>query len=165
MISIKVLGIEELRKFLADLPRGTMRDGISAATVYLIGDDNHGLKHLVNYKYVSRKAAYGKTFVSDRQRRFVMAAIRDGRIKPGRDNRTGATANGWKYITTSNGYQTRIYNQTQGAKFVQSDDFQARQPAKAGHRKVSDVISTNIRGAMQAAERAVDKWIKAHTKG
>jgi hypothetical protein len=163
-VSVKVRGVEELRQFFKELPRGTMRDAIKAATEYLIGNESHGLKHLVNYKYVSRKSAYGVTFFSDRQRRWFFAALADGRINPGVDNRTGKTSAGWTYSTTNNGYQTKIYNETQGAKYVQSDAWQARQPAKVGHRKVSDVISTNIKGAMQAAERAVQKWIDEHSK-
>lgn len=165
MIKIKVRGIEELKQFLADLPRGTMRDGIKAAGEYLIGNDAHGLKHLVKYKYVSRKSAYGVTFFSDKQRRWFFWALGEGIINPGADNRTGNTADGWHYSTSANGYQAKLYNDTQGAKYVQGDATQARQPAKVGHRKVSDVISTNINGAIQAAERAVQKWINEHSKG
>lgn len=165
MIKVQVRGIEELKKFLKELPRGTMRDGIKAAGEYLIGDDRHGLKHLVKYKYVSRKSAYGVTFFSDKQRRWFFWALGEGLINPGVDNRTGNTAAGWKMKTTNNGYAAKLYNETQGAKYVMGDDTQARQPAKVGHRKMSDVISTNINGAIQAAERAVQKWINENSKG
>lgn len=160
MIKIQVRGIEELQNFLKELPRGTKRAAIEAAAEYLIGNDSHGLKHLAKYKYVSRKAAYGVTFFTDRQRRWFFWAMRSGKINPGSGYRSGATSEGWQYKLTNNGYAAQLRNATQGAKYVQGDDTQARQPAKVGHRKVSAVISTNIQGAMRASSQAVERWIK-----
>jgi hypothetical protein len=165
MINLRVRGVEQLKDFFAALSVEMRKIAVREVAEYLIGDDNHGLKHLVKYKYVSRKKAYGQTFVSDKQRRFVMAAIKDGRIKPGQNNRTGATSEGWDYKTTGGGYGAQIYNGTQGAKYVQGDDTQARQPALVGHRKVTDVISTNIKGAILRAEQALQRWINSKGMG
>lgn len=160
MIKIQVRGIPELREFLKELPRGTKKAAIEAAALYLIGNDSHGLKHLAKYKYVTRKAAYGVSFFTERQRRWFFWALHSGRINPGSGFRSGETAGGWKYKLTNNGYQAQLINATRGAKYVQGDDTQARQPAKVGHRKVSNVISTNIQGAMRASSQAVERWIK-----
>ena len=78
--------------------------------------------------------------------------------------RTGKTSDGWDFRLQGGGFGASIFNRTQGAYYVQDDDHQARQPALVGHRKVSDVISTNIKGAMRAAGAAVRKWLKANTK-
>ena len=162
-VTVQVRGIEALQKFLSELPKGSKIAAIKAATEYLIGNDSHGLKHLVAYNYVSRTAAYGQPFVSDRQRAYVMAMIHEGKITPGTENRTGALVEGWKYTTSNSGYSARIYNDVKGDPYVQGDESQARQPAMVGHRKMSDVISTNIDGAMQAVKQAIQQWINLNS--
>lgn len=162
MIDIRVRGVEQLKDFFASLPAALRKIVVPTVSEYLIGDDTHGLKHLVRYKYVSRKAAYGVTAFSLKQLRFIFAAIRDGRITPGRSNRTGATSAGWKYKLTGGGYGAQIYNSSRGAYFTQSDEGQARQPALVGHRKAMDVISTNIKGAIQRAEQALQRWFNSN---
>src|SRR5512146_3138969 len=160
MITVKVRGIDELKKFLAELPYGTKREAIEAVTQYHVGNEQHGSKHLVHYRYVSRKQAYGQTFQSEKQRRWFFAALRSGELHiPYK--RTGATQAGWQYRLTNQGYNATIYNATKGARYAQGDDTQSRHEALVGHRKVSDVISTNIVGAMRAAYQAVQRWIKA----
>jgi hypothetical protein len=161
-IKVRVRGIEELKAFFAELPSAVRRVAVQEAAKYLIGDQSHGLKHLVAYKYVTRKSAYGVSFFSEKQRRYVMARIREKSITPGTANRTGATSAGWGYKSTGGGYGAILYNDTKGAEFTQGDTTQARQPAKVGHRKVSDVISTNINGAIQRANQAVQRWINSH---
>jgi hypothetical protein len=163
MIKISVRGIEELHKYFASLQAELRKMVIPTVTEYLLGDENHGLRHYVPYKYVSRKLAYGQTFVSAKQRRYVMAAIRDGRITPGRSNRTGATAAGWSYKVQGGGYGASITNSTPGARYTMGDDTQARQPAKVGWRKAMAVISTNIDGAIRKANQVIEAWIKRNS--
>jgi len=162
MIKIQVRGVEALQAFLKSVPRGTMKTAIEAAAVYFIGDDGHGLKHLAPYKYVTRKSAYGFSFFTDKQRRWFFWALKSGRINPGSGERSGATADGWKYKLLAGGYQARLENATQGAKYVQGDKTQARQPKKVGHRKTSAVISTNTQGAIRASNQAVQRWLREH---
>jgi hypothetical protein len=174
MISLSVRGVEQLHKFFAELSPALRKILIPPIAEYLIGDESHGLKHLVRYKYVSRKAAYpnisfrtkaGNTIVGYKnlaQFQAVHAGMRNGSINPGQDNRTGATQAGWAYKLQGGGYGASIYNSTKGAYYVQGDSSQARQPAMVGHRKVSDVISTNIKGAIRAAEQAFSRWVKSH---
>ena len=164
MIKTSVRGIEELKALFKRVPVEIRRIAVEVASEYLIGDSTHGLKHMVKYKYVSRKAAYGQTFSSDKQRRYVMAMIRSGEITPGRENRTWEMVAGWKYTKQGGGYGATIYNKVKGAKWVYGDDTQAKQIGMVGHRKISDVIKTNIRGAMQAVNRYVEKWIKQNNK-
>lgn len=164
MIKASVRGVEQLKAFFAKIPSNTRKIAVEEVTKYLIGDNNHGLKHYVKYKYVSRKSAYGRTFESDKQRRYVMAKIRSGEITPGRDNRSGALQRGWQYKRQGGGYGATIYNAVPYAKWVMGDGTQARQPNKVGWRMMAEVISTNIKGAMQAANQAVGRWLKANNK-
>ena len=88
MIKMSVRGVEKLQAFFKKLPPAARKIAAPEIAIHLIGDDNRGLKHYVGYKYVSRKSAYGQTFSSDKQRRYVMAKIRSGEITPGRSNRS-----------------------------------------------------------------------------
>lgn len=135
---------------------------IEAYAKYLIGNSRHGLKHYPSYKYITRARAYGQTFVSDKQRRYVMAAIRDGRITPGQENRTGLQAESWKYAVENN--RVRIYNTASGSKYTMGDMTQANMMRLIGWRKVSDVVKTNVRGAIRYAQAAVNQFLKSRSK-
>lgn len=160
MISFSVRGIEQLKKFFKNIPPVARKAAVKAATKYLIGGPAHGLKHYVAYRYVSRKTAYGQTFQSDKQRRYVMAKIRSGEIRPGQPNRTGDLADGWTSSPQGGGFGTKVYNQVPYAKYVMGDGTQARQPNKVGWRMVAEVIKTNIDGMMRAANQAVERELK-----
>ena len=162
MIKTSIRGIEQLKAYFAKLPSNVRKIAVDEVTEYLVGDQQHGLKHYVPYKYVSRKSAYGQTFKSDKQRRYVMAKIRSGEITPGKSNRSGALSAGWAYKKQGGGYGAKIYNSQEYAKFVMGDETQARQPKKVGWRVMAQVISTNIKGAMQKANNEIAKWLKSH---
>lgn len=158
-IRVIVSNVNAPKRIFTRIQRETIPAATDAAADYLIGDERRGLRHLALYKYVSRKRAYGVTFFSEKQRRFVMAAIRDGRINPGVNNRTGAIPAGWK-VEGRSGSIIRIVNRAPGVGFVQGDVSQARQPAMVGHRKVSDVIASNLKGMIRAAQQAVNRILK-----
>ena len=126
---------------------------------YFVGDESHGLKHEVAYRYVSRTEAYGQPFVSDRQRRYVMARIHDGTITPGVENRTHQMAAAWDW-EQSNGV-TYVRNETNGVEFVEPylPEQQARQPAMVGWRSAFEIITTNMAGALRHAVSAINKLI------
>lgn len=160
MIKVSVRGIEKLQAFFKKVPVETRKIAVEEVAEYMLGNDSRGLRHYVGYKYVSRKAAYGQTFVSDRQRKYVMAKIREGEITPGRENRSGALKRGWTYKKQGGGYGATIFNKENHAQWVMGDDTQARQPRKVGWRRMKEVIDTNIKGAMQTAERKISAWLK-----
>jgi hypothetical protein len=160
-ISIKVRGLDAVREFIDQLPRRVRGVATVAAAEYLVGNGMHGLRHYPAYKWITRKAAYGKTFVSDKQRRYVMAAIADGRIDPGAPHRTGRYQRGW--MLEGEGAKTRIINEVDYARYVGGDE-QARLNRKVGWRMWDEIISTNYHGAIQAAERAVDRLINGKGK-
>jgi hypothetical protein len=84
------------------------------------------------YKTVSRRAAYGVTFFTSRQRRWFFAALADGTIHPWQDNRTGKLREGWKVVERGP-KQVDMVNEVAYAKFVQGTvTEQARQPRLVG---------------------------------
>lgn len=109
------------------------------------------------YQHVSYKRAYGG-WRSEKQRRFVMASIRTGRITiPYR--RTQTLRRGWRII--GQGRNAYLINETPYAGYVKGDNTQARMLALGGWRTVSQDIKGRI-GKMQAkmeaaAKRAIKK--------
>ena len=163
-IEIKnVKGVEKVTVWLKDMSKATQSVAVDAVSDYLLGDDQqgtrHGLRHYVKYKYVTRRQAYGQTFVSDRQRRYVMAAISRGEIMPGYPRRTGRMQRGWKKepINTT----TRlIINREPHTRFVMGQQSQANQLRLVGWRKMMDVAGTNLKGAARWASVKVKQYLK-----
>ena len=143
---------------ISALPRAVRGVATEAAAVYLIGNESHGLRHYPPEKYVSRKKAYGKTFFTDKQRRWFWWAVRNAIIQfPVRYFRTRKTANGW--YTVGKGAKISIRNDSQGAKFTAGDKTQSRHEALVGWRTISKVAADNERGMIRAAEQAAQKEI------
>lgn len=155
----EIKGIEVITAYLKQVPHGTVRVALRAITEWIIGDGRRGLKHYGAYKHVTMKKAYGG-FKSDKQRRYVMAAIRDGRIDPGVPHRTGNTQRGYTAVESQNGYRQTIINSQPGAYYTRDDEGQARLNALAGWQKKSVVIANNIAGAIRHASAAVNKFLK-----
>lgn len=155
----RVRGLAELQKFLKDVPVKARRAATEAAADYLIGDGRRGLRHYPAYKWIRRRRAYPevKGWFSEKQRRFVMARIRSGRIDPGYPHRTGRLQRGW--VKKGSGYKIMIENQEPYAAVVMGDNTQARQPKLVGWRTVGEVVESNTDGMRQAAARAVQKTL------
>ena len=149
--------LAQVQAYLRSLPRGISDSALKAFTTYIIGTQAHGLKHYSPYKYVMRKRAYGQTFKSDKQRRFVMAAIKEGRIDPGAPHRTGKGQRGWQMNKTSRGYT--ISNAEPSMYYSMSDKGQARLNAMGGWRQVMQVVKDNMAGAMRSANAAVRSFL------
>jgi hypothetical protein len=163
MIKVSVRGVDQLKKFFSELTPAARKAAVKGASEYLIGNDQRGLKHYPSYKYVTRKSAYGHTFSSDKQRRYVMAMIREGRIDPGVPHRTGELQGAWGYTGKDTRYT--IKNTSPYAQFVMGDNAQSRMHKIIGWRTVSDVIKTNLKGAFRHAQAKVKQWLKEHKKG
>jgi hypothetical protein len=161
-VRFRVRGVEAFRAFLKTVPRGTVSTALAAIAEWLIGNGTRGLRQAPGYKYVPRARAYGQTFVSARQRRFVMAQIREGRMLPGYPRRTGNAQRGYMAQASNDGYRQTITNSDRGAYFTRSDKGQARLNLLAGWRKASNVISTNIKGALRHGQAAVNAWLRQH---
>lgn len=152
-IRIRTRNLSDVSDFVTqEIPRLYRGVFVEAVSLNLV----QALKIEPNYKYVSRMAAYGKTFVSAKQRRYVMAHIREGSIRPGVNNRTGGLAAGWH--VEHQGSKAAIVNNTEAARWTMNDYWQARQPAAVGWRKSSAIIEENIDAAMVDA---IDDVVKA----
>jgi hypothetical protein len=149
---------KDLADLISSAPKAARGRMTEAAARYIIGDMERGAKHYPPYKYVTRKRAYGKTFFSDRQRRYVMMMIRAGKIDPGYPHRTGIIQRGW-YVRGS-GAKATIANDARGVDFVHGDQKQARLNRLVGWRTMSKIAKDNIKGAMKAADKALQDYLR-----
>lgn len=162
MIQVTVRGMQEVEAFLKSVPLGATKSAQTAISEYIVGNDQHGLKHYPPYRKVTREEAYGVTFFSDRQRRWFFWALKNDKIDIPYQQ-TWKMKDAWK-VTFPFKNQAWITNNVPYALHVMDDVRQSRMAAKKGWRKVSAVISSNMIGAMRSGNLAVQKWIKQHNK-
>lgn len=136
-IGIDLQGIQNILSVLQRLPKAA-RDEFSEDTADFL------IKELCKEppsRYVTRKAAYGKTFFSDKQRRWFFWALGTGKIGvPYR--RTGALSRGWQKI--GSGENLIIANEREGAQWVMGDT-QSRHGKMVGWKTYVQVIEKNIK--------------------
>jgi hypothetical protein len=147
-----------LTQLINDLPRSVRGVAVEEASRYLVGDGSRGLSHYPNYSFVSRTAAYGRPFQSDRQRRKFFAMLRNGEILPGFPRRTGRLQRGW--TISYSGVSSRITNVENYAGYVVGDPGQARLNEMGGWRRIGLIIASNENGMVQAADRAAQRVIR-----
>ena len=151
-----VKGVEQVKKYITELPRGVKAAAMRAISEYIVGDERHGLRHDVSYKYVSRKQAYPPTgWQSDKQRRYVMAALKSGEIKIGRKNTPTDYSQSWRWEQ-----ENSQWDRTKITGKLPFDRFPSRHNMLAGWRHWSKVVETNMTGAIKSAQKAVDEFLK-----
>jgi len=159
-IKFRIRNVEAVQSFLRAIPKGAVRVALEAFTEYVIGNEEHGLRHADPYKYVSRKSAYGVTFFTNKQRRWFWGAVKRGEIAfPIHYIRTKKSTAAWKAVPRNDGYRFTIQNNTTGGYWTRHDTRQARQLGKVGWRKIMTVLADNYKGGIRAAVAAVKKYL------
>lgn len=155
-LSMKAKGLNEVKTFLGNIQHGFKGVAMEAVNEYLL----HQLElSSPPYSYVTRQTAYGQTFVSDAQRRYVMAMIKQGVITPGTPNRTGAIEGAWQTSVRS-GTQQTIYNTNPSSVWVYSNTQQANLNNLVGWPKIQDFLAKNVGAAIEYANQKVQLWIR-----
>jgi hypothetical protein len=114
-IGIDILGNEELARKLSRFPDIVQDDAIDDLSEYLI----KVWRIYPPKKHVTRRRAYGRTFQSDKQRKYFFWALRNGIIDvPYR--RTQTLRKNWQQI--GSGRKSIIANETPYAKYVMGDE-------------------------------------------
>lgn len=159
-IKVVVRNLDIVNKFLKELPRGTLRTGLRAIAEYLLGDESHGLRHYEPYKYVKPFRSYSlDPAKAAKQRRWIFAHL-DIIGQNNRRGMNGGTISAWQMKETNNGYGFTLSNNSKGAGWIWGDNTQTRHQKAVGHRKLSDKIASNMKGAIRHALAMVNKWIK-----
>jgi len=156
-INVTVTGLDHIRARLEELPDAVGNDGVEAADNYLLNILIS--KEIPPYRYVSRRQAYGRTFFSDRQRRFVMAGIRSGKITIPykRGGKTSGIQSQWKIIGT--GKSAYLENDAPGAIYLYSE-MQANQPRLVGWKRIETIVDAYTKKIGDAFERGARKAIR-----
>ena len=154
-IGIDITGLPELQAYLKRLPPAVadaVVDAVSKLAIDIFQSEQP------SKKYVTRKAAYGQSFQSDKQRRWFFAALNKGAIQVPY-NRTQAMRRAWKQIGA--GAKSIVANEAEGVEFVMGDGTQSRHEALVGWKTVSKMIKEHTprieRVAIAAAQKAIDK--------
>ncbi len=147
----KQIRIGALGDAIAGLPKRIRGKALKVAADYLIKK----FKLYPPYKYVKRSSAYPEVngFFSDKQRRFVMAAIADGRIQPGHSNRTMTAKNAWR-VESNQGELSRlsIINDAPAAVFLYDPIYQARQTGLVGWKNIDAMLEEHEADAVLEVE-------------
>ena len=158
-MKVRVVGISEIVEYVKSLPRGVKIVAMRAIAEYIIGNDSHGLKHYP--KRVQHGPGNPYKWQSEKQRKAYFASDGFGGGIPYK--RTDALKNAWDYRETNSQWdRVNLVNTSGYGQYVQGDNLQRGHLADKWRHAI-DVAQSNLRGAIQAAQRAVDKLIA--TKG
>jgi hypothetical protein len=104
--------------------------------------------------YITRKAAYGKTFFTARQRRYFFAVILPRGLPY---QRTGAMARAWH--VEGKGVNSKVTNTTAAAFFTQDNSGQSRHETLVGWRTTEQRIRFAEQKYVDAAKEAARKAV------
>lgn len=142
--------LSALAKQLKDAPPEIIDAAIDGACEYVI----NVFQIYPSKQRITRKAAYGSTFVSAKQRAFFFWALKNGRINvPYR--RTQALRRGWKQI--GRGRNSIIANETPYSPFVMGAGEQSRMMTLIGWKDTESIIKERGDQIERKAQAAADK--------
>ena len=146
-------------KRLSDKLNSFERKQVLGQTLHEVGGFMRDkLREYPPYRTVSRRAAYGVTFFTDRQRRWFFWALGEGLINPGQNNRTRNLADGWRLVEHAK--QLDLINEVPYAKFVQGTiTEQARQPRMVGWKSITTYLRTFSSEIGRVGMSNLKRWI------
>lgn len=151
-ISIQLLNFKEIEAKLNALPIEAAHAAMGDIEDYLL---NVMRSDQPPPNYVTRKAAYGQTFQSDKQRRWFFATHE---MPYQKYRRTQALSKGWHIV--DRGLTGYLVNYTKGASYVVGERNQSRHEALVGWKKASQQIADRIDKINKIMKSAADKTIR-----
>ena len=152
-VDIVIDGLSELRTKLERFPKEAQDAAGDMVSDYVVNI----MREYVPYAYVPFKSAYGGWF-SEKQRRYVMARIHEGSIRPGAPSRTQHLREGWEKM--GEGADTLVVNSVEYAGYVVGDADQARMHKKIGWWTVGQRLRDRAAEIERKAKAGVDKAMK-----
>lgn len=153
-IGFAVDGLDKLQSILSGLSEEIQDKAVDEMNKYLL---NVLRSSQASKNYITRKAAYGKTFFTERQRKWFFANLNEGSIDVPY-KRTQAMAKAW-HIEGS-GRRSFIANEAEGAPFVMGDDTQSRHEKMVGWKTVSAILKEHATRAEKKLEGLIDKILR-----
>lgn len=152
-IGIDVQGILGLKDKFAKLPNAVQDAIVDEVSDYLLDV----LKLYPPPKYVTRKAAYGRTFFTSKQRKWFFWALDTGRINVPY-HRTQGMREAWRKI--GEGRNAIIANETQAAIYTMGVESQSRHEQRVGWKTIRDILMERNKQIQRAANIGLKKGIK-----
>lgn len=163
----KLEGFEQIVKRMKELPKKTGDAGLAAASSYFVGVLVN--KEVPEYKYIPRSQV---PWVSEKQRRFVMAAISRGEIeipyqRAGRSSVFGERGDvqitgiqgDWNINVAEQSRKVTITNKKPYAHWLYGSD-QSKRHGLIGWKKMTRILAEYEKKIVQAFERGVVTAIK-----
>ena len=145
-------GLKEIQAKLDKLPEAAADAGVDSANAYLLNI----MRINASKNYVTRKAAYGQSFQSDKQRKWFFASLNDGTLKIPY-TRTQGLSKGWQI--EGSGRLSFLSNSAPGADYVIGQG-QSRHEALVGWKKVDNTLKEHLERIIRAFDAGVKKAIR-----
>lgn len=155
MIGIEVEGIEQVQEKLKRIADPRALSEITSKVAEFL---NAEFKKYPSPRSISRKEAYGKSFFSDKQRRYFFWALKEGLIQVPY-TRTRNLQKGWqvmKFGTTDH----IVVNETPYASQVQGSGMQSRMMGKIGWKDTDTIVDKKKDKIRNIAGQVLDKWLR-----
>ena len=154
-IGFEVEGLEEVKEKLRRLSsQEPQREMTKDVATYLRAE----MQKVPSPTYVSRKQAYGRSFQSDKQRRWFFAALARGEITiPYR--RTGRLRGGWEIMPMGT-VNHLVVNEIPYAKWVQDKDTQSNMMKLRNWKTFQTVIKKSSDKIRQIANKVYYNYIR-----
>jgi hypothetical protein len=152
-IKVELLGVKELEAKLNKLPIEVADVALGEVQDYMI----NVLRMYPPKNYVTRKAAYGQTFQSDKQRRWFFWALNSGAINVPYQ-RSQTLSQGWHKVRS--GLTGHIVNYTPYAVYVMGENKQSKHEAMVGWQKVSAIVKERMDKINKIIDEAAKKAIR-----
>lgn len=152
VIKIDILGDKELNDKLSKLPEEAAHAAIGEVQDYML---NVLRSDQPSPNFVTRKSAYGVSYFSERQRRFLGWLYSQGLVPY---HRTQALSKAWHII--ERGLMGYLQNDAEGAEYVIGEEKQSRHEKMVGWKKPSQQIRERADKINKIIDAAAKKAIK-----
>jgi hypothetical protein len=153
-IKIDLLGNKEIEEKLEKLPTEVADLAIGDVQDYML---NVLKSDQPPPKLVTRKAAYGVSAFSEKQRRYLGYLYSTGQVPY---HRTQAMSRGWHLVKGQRGLFGYIVNYTPGISYVIGERNQSRHEALVGWKKVSQQLKDRAEKISRIIDEAAKKALK-----
>jgi hypothetical protein len=157
-LAVDPQSLPQLDKMLSSLPDQLADPVVEAVGDYLISS----FQIYPPYKHVKRKAAFGKTFFSDKQRRWFFWRFRDeiaNDTPPPWGKRTQTFRRGWKKI--GKGRSLIIANEVPYGPFLKGPGEQSRLAILEGWQDMNTDTASRKQRINEVAQGALKKALKS----
>ena len=155
MISLNLSIEDRITEFIKTVPQGVKVVSLRAIGTYLLGNERRGLRHYPPRRKHDENNPY--KWQTERQRKAYFASNGFGGGIP--SARSGELSRAWQMTNTSDWRRLKLDNVAPYARFVQGANLQRGHLAD-GWRYATDVVRTNLDGAIQEGQREVNAWLK-----